>query len=245
MLDADPLDGASPASSTTGPSCRSCSTCWPRPRSAPARRCCGAGCARAGPAGRPLDLLLARDFGALRGRARRRSPSAASCCAAAAATSSGSGRFSPGHDAGEVVPADRAVAVDGGARDLEDHALRRAAAASTLAQVVSSVVAFGGSSSSIFVHTKSKSLLAEQAAEDAEDHAERLVDAASSAPRALPTALRPAAVGNNLGHETMTATGGDMDDEHADDLLRRALIDAGRRRCGRAAGRRPAALRAR
>ena len=33
------------ATSTTGPSCRSCSTCSPRPRSRRARRCCSAGCA--------------------------------------------------------------------------------------------------------------------------------------------------------------------------------------------------------
>ena len=46
-----PARAAVAASSTTGPSCRSCSTCWPRPRSTPARRCCAAGCARR--AGRP------------------------------------------------------------------------------------------------------------------------------------------------------------------------------------------------
>ena len=49
-----------------------------------ARRCSGAGCARPGPSGRPIDALLGRDFAALRGRARRSWPSAGSCSAAAA-----------------------------------------------------------------------------------------------------------------------------------------------------------------
>ena len=63
VLDVDPLS-CSPASSITAPSCRSCSTCSTRPPSAPGRRCCGAGSGRPGPAGRPIDALLARDFGA-------------------------------------------------------------------------------------------------------------------------------------------------------------------------------------
>ena len=64
----------------------------------PARPCCAAGCARPGRRGRPLDLLLAHDFGAFedalatlaqRGFVLRGG-------ALSLSSSSGSGRFSPG-----------------------------------------------------------------------------------------------------------------------------------------------------
>ena len=70
-----------PATSTTGSSCRSCSTFWPRRRRARARRL-GAG-APGGSAGRPIDLLTGRDSAgfedALATLAER-----GSCCGAAA-----------------------------------------------------------------------------------------------------------------------------------------------------------------
>ena len=76
----------------------------------------------------------------------------------------------------EIAPADRAVAVDDHPRDLEDHALERRGAEDLDPRGDCSVVPFGGSSSSIFVHAKLNSRLPTQAGDDAEDDPDRLVD---------------------------------------------------------------------
>ena len=80
----------------------------------------------AGPARRPLDLLLERDFGAFEDALATLARARVRCLRRARGSrrAARSGRFSPGH-AGEVVPADRAVAVDDDARGLEDHPLQR------------------------------------------------------------------------------------------------------------------------